>query len=86
MYDYPIDVSWTTQEIIDVMALYNAVEDAYERGISKAEFLDAYNKFIEIIDSKSMQKQIDKAFKEVSGYSIYETFKASQNNDWIELK
>lgn len=26
MYDYPLDFDWTTEEIIDVMSLYNAVE------------------------------------------------------------
>ena len=35
MYDYPLDFDWTTEEIIDVMSLYNAVEQAYEGGISK---------------------------------------------------
>ena len=34
MYDYPLDPYWSTQDIIDVMSLYNAVEKAYEEGIS----------------------------------------------------
>ena len=32
-YNYPLDYRWSTEEIIDVMALYNAVEKAYEEGI-----------------------------------------------------
>ena len=39
MYDYPLSPYWTTQEIIDVMALYNAVEKAYEGGIAKDELM-----------------------------------------------
>ena len=38
MYDYPLDPYWSTQDIIDVMSLYNAVEKAYEEGISQKEF------------------------------------------------
>ena len=56
MYDYPLDFDWTTEEIIDVMSLYNAVEQAYEGGISKDEFMKVYHRFIEIVDSKSEQK------------------------------
>ena len=33
MYDYPLSPFWDTQDIIDVMSLYNAVEKAYEEGI-----------------------------------------------------
>ena len=85
MYDYPIDYTWTTEEMIDVIALYNAVEKAYEEGISKKEFLDAYKKYTTIIDSKSMQKQYEDAFYKVSKYSIYKVFVASKENDWIKL-
>ena len=56
-YNYPLDYTWSTKDIIDVMSLYNAVEQAYEGG----------------------------EFQDVSGYSIYKVFKASQENDWIKL-
>lgn len=59
-YNYPLDYSWSTEEIIDVIALYNAVEKAYEVGISKDEFMNAYRKFKVIVDSKSAEKQLDK--------------------------
>ena len=39
MYDYPLDPYWSTQDIIDVMSLYNAVEKAYEEGISQKELM-----------------------------------------------
>ena len=45
MYDYPLDPYWSTEEIIDVMSLYNAVEKAYEGGISKKEFMECYRRF-----------------------------------------
>lgn len=84
-YNYPLDYTWSTQDIVDVVALYNAVEKAYENGISKDEFMKAYRKFKNVVGTKSEEKQLDKEFKEVSGYSIYQVFKASQENDWIKL-
>ena len=70
MYDYPLSPFWDTQDIIDVMALYNAVEKAYEEGISKDDFMKCYRQYIKVVDSKSEQKQIDAAFEKVSHYSI----------------
>ena len=84
-YDYPIDYTWSTEEIITVMALYNAVEKAYEEGINKDEFMSAYRGFKTIIQSMSQEKQIDKQFLEASGYSIYKVKKALEENDFIKV-
>ena len=62
-YNYPLDYTWSTEDIIDVMSLYNAVEKAYEEGISKTDFLNAYRKFKNVVGTKSEEKQIDKEFK-----------------------
>jgi len=86
MYDYPLSPFWDTQDIIDVMSLYNAVEKAYEEGISKQEFMQCYRLYTAIVDSKSEQKQIDKAFEEVSHYSIYKVFQKAQDHDWIDMR
>ena len=75
MYDYPLEPDWSTEEIIEVVGLYNAVEQAYEEGISSKEFMEHYRAFTSIADSKALQKQLDKAFEEASGYSIYKVFK-----------
>lgn len=85
MYDYPLDPDWSTEEIIDVIALYNAVEKAYEEGIDSKEFMEAYRKFTSIADSKSVQKQLDRAFEQTSGYSIYKVFKRAQEEEWVKL-
>ena len=84
-YNYPLDYHWSTEEIIDVIALYNAVEKAYEVGISKEEFMNSYHKFKLIVDSKSEEKSLDKQFYEISYYSIYQVVKAAKENDWIYL-
>lgn len=86
MYDYPLEDMWTTEEIIDVIALYNAVEKAYEEGIKKEEFLKAYRRYEEIVDSQMMRKQIDRAFRDVSGYSIWTVYKKAQEDvTWLRV-
>lgn len=86
MYDYPLSPFWDTQDIIDVMSLYNAVEKAYEEGISKDEFMTCYRRYIKVVDSKCEQKQIDAAFEKVSHYSIYKVFQKAKDNDWIDMR
>ncbi len=86
MYDYPLDSSWSTDEIIKVIALYNAVEKAYEEGISKEEFMNAYRVFTQIVDSKMEFKKIDAEFEKVSTYSIYRVFQKAKENDWIDMR
>lgn len=86
MYDYPLSPFWDTQDIIDVMALYNAVEKAYEEGISKDEFMKCYRQYTNVVDSKSEQKQIDAAFEKVSHYSIYQVFQRAKDHDWIDMR
>ena len=83
MYDYPLEPDWSTEEIIEVVGLYNAVEQAYEEGISSKEFMEHYRAFTSIADSKALQKQLDKAFEEAS--SIYKVFKRSQEEEWVKL-
>lgn len=84
-YNYPLDYTWSTQDIIDVMSLYNAVEQAYEQGISKDDFLKAYRQFKKVVGTKNEEKQIDSEFEKVSGYSIYKVFEASKKQEWIKL-
>ena len=86
MYDYPLSPFWDTQDIIDVMALYNAVEKAYEEGISKDDFMKCYRQYIKVVDSKSEQKQINAAFEKVSHYSIYQVFQKAKDHDWIDMR
>ena len=86
MYDYPLSPFWDTQDIIDVMALYNAVEKAYEEGISKDDFMKCYRQYIKVVDCKSEQKQIDAAFEKVSHYSIYQVFQKAKDHDWIDMR
>ncbi|WP_312469127.1 UPF0223 family protein [Neobacillus sp.] len=74
-YQYPIDYNWSTDEIVDVIKFFEAIEKAYEKGIERDELMQAYRRFKEIVPSKAEEKTICGEFEEISGYSSYRTIK-----------
>jgi uncharacterized protein YktA (UPF0223 family) len=88
-YEYPCSQHWTTEEIIDVVAFFQAVEKAYETGIDRDEFLARYRRFKEIVPGKAEEKQYAKQFELASGYSAYRVFqkaKEARDNQKIIMK
>lgn len=77
-YSYPLDFSWSTEEISSVLSFLNQVELAYEKGADAGQVLTAYRAFKEVVPSKAREKQIDRDFEDVSGYSSYRVVKAAQ--------
>jgi uncharacterized protein YktA (UPF0223 family) len=77
-YQYPIDYHWTTDEIVDVIKFYEAIERAYEKGIERDELMDIYRRFKEIVPGKAQEKTLCGEFEDVSGYSSYRTIKKAK--------
>ncbi|MBT2756167.1 UPF0223 family protein [Mesobacillus foraminis] len=77
-YQYPIDHTWSTDEIIDVIRFFEGIEQAYEKGIDREALMAAYRRFKEIVPGKSEEKKIFNEFEEESGYSSYRTIKAAK--------
>jgi len=83
-YQYPIDETWSTEEIIDVVNFFSLIEQAYEKQVNRQELLALYNRFKQIVPSKSEEKTLFAEFQEVSGYSSYRTVKkARESNDTL---
>lgn len=78
-YQYPIDYHWTTDEIVDVIKFYEAIERAYERGIDRDELMAIYRRFKEIVPSKAEEKTLCGEFEDISSYSAYRTIKKAKN-------
>lgn len=78
-YAYPINETWSSEEIAMVVDFLSAVEKAHESEISVDQFQMKYRTFKQIVNSKSEEKQIDRDFQEVSGYSIYQTVQKARN-------
>ncbi|SDJ75231.1 UPF0223 family protein [Sediminibacillus albus] len=78
-YSYPLEETWTQQEIIDVVNFYSLVEQAYENGVKRDDLLMAYTRFKQIVPAKSEEKQLCGKFEKESGYSCYQTVKKARN-------
>lgn len=77
-YSYPLELEWTHQEMDIVVALWNAVESAYEVGINRDEFMKKYRAFKEVVPSKGEEKRLGNNFEKISGYSLYRVVQASK--------
>ena len=78
-YQYPIDYHWTTDEIVDVIKFYEAIEKAYEKGINRNELMAIYRRFKEIVPSKAEEKTLCGEFEDISGYSSYRAIKKAKD-------
>ncbi|MGW6380510.1 UPF0223 family protein [Peribacillus butanolivorans] len=88
-YQYPMDLDWSTEEIVDVIKFFEAVEKAYESKIQKEAFMKAYRRFKEIVPGKADEKKYTDEFESVSDYSAYLVIKKAkeiENDDWIRMK
>lgn len=83
-YSYPIDESWTTDEIVDVVNFFAQIEKAYEKGVYREDVILAYQRFKQIVPSKSEEKQLDKEFEKHSGYSAYRVIKRAREMEGNE--
>ncbi|MBT2687869.1 UPF0223 family protein [Bacillus sp. ISL-47] len=88
-YQYPIDHDWSTEEIVDVIKYFESIEQAYEKGIERDQFMNAYRRFKEIVPGKAQEKNLCDEFEEQSGYSSYKAVKAAKESsagDKIKMK
>ncbi|MFK2824859.1 UPF0223 family protein [Bacillus sp. B190/17] len=88
-YSYPFSTHWSTEEVIDVVKFFEAIERVYEKGIDREELMAAYRRFKEIVPSKSEEKQLCNEFEEVSGYSSYravQQMKAASEGEKVKMK
>lgn len=76
MYSYPIDYDlFTKEEVIILIEFFTLIEDANEKKVDVKKLFTKYNEYRTIINSASLEKQMDKKFEEISGYSIFQTLK-----------
>ena len=84
MYTYPIDYDlFTPEEVVIIIEFLSMIEDANERKIKIDPFVLSakHREFQRVVNSKSLEKQMDKDFEKVSGYSIYKTIKKYKSKD-----
>ncbi|KGR73069.1 UPF0223 family protein [Streptococcus phocae subsp. salmonis] len=80
-YHYPLDLSWSTEEISSVLHFLNQVELAYESKVKAEDLLSSYVTYKQIVKSKAQEKQIDRDFQKASGYSTYQALKTAKEKE-----
>jgi len=79
-YQYPIDLDWSNEEMMQVVSFFNAIEAYYESSIEGEQLLKRYKQFKQIVPGKAEEKQIFNEFEKSSGYSSYHAVKAVQKS------
>lgn len=77
-YNYPISHHWSTDEIIDVIAFFQAVEKAYESHIERRRFMDAYRAFKKVVPSMAEEKTLFNEFEDASGFKSFRIVKQAK--------
>lgn len=85
-YQYPIDLDWTTEEMVIVTDMWTAVEQANETGINVDIFLAKYYAFKKVIKSIGEEKRLGHEFEKLSGYSLYRTLQQAKRQETGKLK
>lgn len=76
--DYPIEyAAYSTDEIIQLIDFLNALEqfDKNPKTQDKDALKKKYASFKSILNNKTEEKKIDKAFLKLTNVSIYQTMK-----------
>ncbi|KRG10635.1 UPF0223 family protein [Staphylococcus sp. NAM3COL9] len=80
-YQYPIDLDWSNDEMMQVVSFFNAVESFYESKVEGSLLLNRYRQFKTIVPGKAEEKQIFKEFEKSSGYNSYQAVKIVQTDN-----
>ncbi|TDM03892.1 UPF0223 family protein [Macrococcus carouselicus] len=74
-YSYPLDLSWTPDEMVAVVDFLAAVEQSYESRIDITELKEKYDRFKKVCPGKAQENNIYKDFRKASGYDGYPVVK-----------
>ena len=77
-HHYPLNESWSKQEIVDVVRFFSVIEKYYEQTVANNEILAAYKRFQEINPAKSEKKTYFKEFEAASGYKVFPVIKQAK--------
>ncbi|WP_313891423.1 UPF0223 family protein [Psychrobacillus sp.] len=80
-YTYPFSTDWSTDEIVAVVQFFEAIENAYEKGVKREELLQKYRRFKEIVPSIAEEKTYFREFEKESGYASYPIVKLMKEKE-----
>ena len=62
-YQYPLDLDWTNEEMVDVIAFFNKIESYYEKSVNGQDLMQHYKRFKEIVPGKAEKSNYLKNLK-----------------------
>lgn len=77
-YQYPLDLDWTTDEMVTVMKMWELLEQAYEEGLAAEVFLKGYAEFKKVVPSIGEERRLGREFEKLSSYSLYRTLQTAR--------
>ncbi|WP_246125541.1 UPF0223 family protein [Alkalicoccus halolimnae] len=81
----PLSTEWSTEQIVDVVNFFEAVDKAYNKGVGRNEFLTLYTDFKKVVPSKAEEKQHFKDYEEQTGQSPYKAVKKAREDQGSEF-
>ncbi|UCZ51878.1 UPF0223 family protein [Bacillus shivajii] len=75
---FPISYDWSKDEVVDVIHFYEAIDQAYKKGVDRDLMIGLYKRFKEIVPSKSEEKQSFKDYEEQTDQSPYHVVKKAK--------
>ena len=82
-YSYPLDLDWSTEEMITVTHFYQMIEKGYESGVKQEALSQAYQEFKQIVPSKAEEKTL---FKTLSGSKAKIPEESLRQLGWSEAR
>ncbi|MBU9711271.1 UPF0223 family protein [Evansella tamaricis] len=81
----PISLEWTKEEVVDVVNFYEAIQQAYKKGVERDFLLALYRRFKEIVPSKGEEKQSFKEYQSQTDQSPYHVIKKARESDEVKI-
>ncbi len=78
---FPISYDWSKDEVVDVIHFYEAVDQAYKKGVDRDLLIGLYRRFKEIVPSKSEEKQSFKDYQDQTGQSPYHVVQQAKKEE-----
>lgn len=85
-YQYPLEETWSTEEVVDIIHFFSLVEKAYESSVDRSQLMQAYRRLKEIVPSKSEEKNYFSEFENSSSYSSYHVVKKARESITDNIK
>ncbi|AOM83315.1 UPF0223 family protein [Salisediminibacterium beveridgei] len=85
----PVSIEWSTEEVIDVVNFFEAIDRAYGKGVERDLLITLYRHYKAVVPAKSEEKKHFKDYEEQTGQSAYHTVKKAkegESGDTIKMK